>query len=130
MTIFELQTEASPTAETLAKGFLAEANQAFETHLQATYDIVQRFWFRNRDTNGNPTLEGDEPSGVEILMAMGTHAKAVVDISLARVAMLLAIQKNLGRTGMVDIERCSGPYELEFNQDGSLKAATLRTLTP
>lgn len=126
MSIFEIPTDQTPAAQLLAKGFLAEANQAFETQLNAVYDTVDRFWYLNRDAEGVKQLEGDEPSGLEILTAMGPNAKAVIDIAYARVVMLLTIQAGLGLSGIVDMTKVASPYELTFNPDGSLSTWTLK----
>ena len=126
MTIFELHNDTIPTAENLAKGFLAEANQAFESHLDASYDIIQRFWYRNRDEEGKPALTGAEPSGIEILKAMGPNAKAVFDIVNARVLMLLRIQSQLNLANVIDVAKIMGPYFISFNEDGTFKEAVLR----
>lgn len=126
MSIFEIEVDNTPQATNLAKGFLAEANQQFENQLNGVYDAVQRFWYRNRDAEGNPALEGDEPTGVEILQAMGTKAQSVIAVAYARVVMLMTIQQSLGLSGLVDLQRASAPYDLVFNPDGSLLSATLK----
>lgn len=125
MAIFDIPTPETLAAKLLADGFLAEANQQFESTLQGVYDSVQRFWYRNRDEKGEPALEGEEPSGIEILQAMGPHAKAAIDVAYARVVMLMTIQAGLG-INVVDLSRCAAPYELKFNAGGSLASWSLR----
>lgn len=132
MTIFNIPTDSTPEAEKLARGFLAEANAKFEAELNSAYDTIQRFWYRNdpvidEETGESvPQLEGDKPSGIEILQAMGTNAKASIDVAYARVQMLLNIEAGLGLSGVVDVSRLQAPYNLVFAQDGSLQSYTLR----
>lgn len=127
MTIFQIPADERTAAEKLSEGFLAEANQEFDRELQSVYDAVQRFWFRNTDEDGNPSAssegENPEPTGPEILTAMGTNAAALIQMAQARVQMLLSIQASLG-IDVVDMSKVSGPFTLEFNADGSLKTAT------
>jgi len=126
MAIFDISADTTPEADKLAKGFLAEANAKFDNELNAAYDTVQRFWYRNQDAEGNPSLEGDQPTGIEILQAMGTNAKASIDVAFARVQMLLTIEAGLGLSGIVDVSKLQAPYELVFAEDGSLLSYTLR----
>lgn len=127
MSIFQVNTPAKPAAELLAEGFLAEANQQFESQVQSVYDAIQRFWYRNKDSEGNPALEGDEPSGIEILQAMGPAAAPAMAVAYARVVMLVTIEQQLGQSGLVDLSKASAPYDLEFNNDGSLKTWNLKS---
>lgn len=117
--------ESAPTASDYARGYLLETNQQFEQQLNAVYDGIQRFWYRNQDEDGNPALEGDLPSGIEILQAMGTNAKGFLGAAYARVVMLLTIQTQLG-LDLVDMTRVSAPYDFTFNQNGSLATWTLK----
>jgi hypothetical protein len=123
MTIFQIETPVTPAATLLANGFLTEANQKFEAELNAVYDGIQRFWYRNRDENGNPSLTGSEPTGVEILQAMGPAAAPFLAVAYARVEMLLGIQQQLG-LDVLDMSKASAPFNFTFNPDGSLATAT------
>lgn len=125
MSLFNLPTDTTPEAELLAKGFLAEANQQFETTKQSIYDGMERFWYRNRDKDSNPSLTGEIPSGIEVLQAMGTNAKAFMDVAYARVVMLLTIQAGLG-LNEVDMSKIAAPYTLTFAEDGSLESWELK----
>jgi len=144
--IFEIREDADQTA-TMAKGFMAEANQQAEAMATAVYDGVQRFWYRNVDTEGNPSPErhaaieakdatentpaveawagSQEPTGLEILAAMGGNAQKFLAVSFARVQMLLTLQAQLGLS-LIDPAKVAGPYELTFNEDGTVKTATHR----
>lgn len=131
MTIFNIEQTIEPAASVLAKGFLAEANQQFEDQLQRAYDSVDRFWRRNKDAKGQPIITASEtdpqPTGIEILQAMGPHAQAIIVVAYKRVEMLLGIQAALGLSGIVDVARCLSPYECTFHPDGSLDSYTLRS---
>lgn len=117
MAIFDIPADATPEAVKLAKGFLAEANVKFDSELNASYDAVNRFWYRN----GEGEVDGDQPSGIEVLQAMGPNAKSFIDVAFARVQMLLAIEAGLGLSGIVDLSKVAGPFELTFAEDGSLE---------
>ena len=124
MSIFNIQ-ENGPTAQQLAEGFLKEADLKAEQNAIDATDAIQRFWYRNKDEQGNPTLEGDNPTGIQVLQAMGTRAQAFMMVAFARVQMLMTVQQSLG-VELVDLSKVSGPYNLTFNQDGSLKTWTLK----
>lgn len=124
MSLYEVQ-ENNNKAQDLAKGFLKEANLKFEQNLREAEDLVQRFWYRNQDEEGNPALEGDEPTGIEILQAMGTNAQSVMQIAGLRVQMLVSIATALGQPELVDLTKVAAPYTLTYNQDGSLETWTL-----
>ena len=130
MSIFQVDQVVEPAAQQLAKGFLAEANQQFDREVAAAYDAVQRFWFRNLDADGNPSpiAQGQtpEPTGPEILEAMGTDAQGIITIAYSRVQMLLNIQTAFG-VNVIDQTKLTSPYDLVFNADGSLQSATLKT---
>ena len=126
MSLIEIEQDQTPEAVKLAKGFTLEANQHFENVRDASYDAVDRMWYRNRDANGNRALEGDEPTGIEILQAMGTNAGRVYAAATRRAQMVLAIAQDLDRMDLVDLSRIMAPYELTFAQDGSLDTWTLR----
>ena len=120
-------TISGPTAADFAKGYMLETNQSFEATRDFVYDGIQRFWFRNKDKEGNGVLEGDEPSGIEILQAMGTNAEAFLACAYARVVMLVTIATQLGKPDLVDVAKCSAPYDFTFNSDGSLNTWTLKS---
>lgn len=125
MSIFELPTQATPPAKVMADGFLAEGNQVFQAELDRAYDLVQRFWFRNRDAEGNPSATGEaEPTGPEILTEMGPYAQASMAVAYARVEMLVGIATALGRPELVDLAKLMPPFDLVFAEDGTLASAT------
>lgn len=124
MTIFNIE-DNGPTAAQLADGFLKETNQKADQNALEAADAIQRFWYRNQDEQGNPSLEGDNPTGIEVLQAMGTKAQAFMLVAYARVQMLLTVQQSLG-VQLVDLSEVSSPYDLTFNQDGSLNTWTLK----
>ena len=125
MSIFELPTQEVAQAKVMADGFLAEGNQVFQTELERAYDLVQRFWYRNRDAEGNPSATGEaEPTGPEILTQMGPFAQAGMAVAYARVQMLVGIATALGKPELVDLTKLAPPFDLTFNSDGSLLAAT------
>jgi hypothetical protein len=105
---------------------MLETNQNFEQTRDAVYDGIQRFWYRNKDADGNGILEGDEPSGIEVLQAMGTNAQAFLACAYARVVMLVTIATQLGKPDLVDVTKCAAPYDFTFNPDGSLATWTLK----
>jgi hypothetical protein len=123
--VFDIQ-DNGPSAADLANGFLKETNLQFEQTRDAVYDGIQRFWYRNRDENGEPALEGDVPSGIEVLQAMGTKAQPFLAVAHARVQMLVGIQTALGFSDLIDLTKVSGPYDFTFNPDGSLATWTLK----
>ncbi len=134
MSLFEIQKDRDETAD-LATGFLSEANQQAEQIVRSITDAVQRFWYRNKDEAGNPSpvrheATGDwagsqEPTGAEILQAMGNDAATFLAVSAARVMMLMSVQEQLG-TELIDPAQAAAPYELVFNKNGSLNSATLK----
>lgn len=136
MSIFTVDENRDPIAD-MAKGFLKEANQQAEVTINNIYDAVDRFWYRNRDSEGERSpsrhdADGDyagsqEPTGPEMLTAMGPAAGAFLALAWARVEMVLAMQTALGRNDLVDMAKILPPYDLEWNPDGSLKTATLKS---
>lgn len=125
MSIFNIQ-DNGPTAQQLADGFLKEADFKAEQNVQDIYDGIQRFWYRNKDADGNGVLEGDEPTGIETLQAMGTRAEAFLTVAYARVQMIITIQTALG-VELIDLTKASAPYDFTFNADGSLATWTLKS---
>ena len=126
MPLIDIQQPQINKSEQLAKGFLAEANQHFESTLASIYDSVERLWYRNKDVDGNPALEGDEPSGIEILQAMGPYAGIVLLAAQKRAEMAVQLSHALGKPELVDLRRLSAPYELTFKPTGELDQWTLR----
>lgn len=129
MSIFDRNTNASPAAA-LADGFRVEANQHFDTQLDACKDAIARFWYRNTDSDGQPSLDrisgvSDEPTGLEVLTALGTDARTVMTLAHLRVQMILDIQNALGLS-IVSESDLAGPYDLTFTTDGALDNATRR----
>ena len=129
MSIFEIP-ESGPTAADLAAGFMKEADQGFQQQLEAAYDAVQRFWFRNKDAAGNPlaiaAAQDPVPTGVEILQAAGPQAQLLMTLAWARVAPLVELATALGRPELIETARLLPPYDLTFGPDGSLLSATLK----
>jgi len=126
MSLIDIAPDATPKAELLAKGFLEKTNQEFEALLLKAYDDVQAFWYRNKDADGNGVLEGSEPTGVEMLTAMGTDAQASYQAATRRAECVIAIAGDLGKPELIDLAKIAAPYDLTFNPDGSLNTATLR----
>lgn len=124
--VFDVTT-TGPSAADLAKGYMLETNQNFEQIRNSVYDGVERFWYRNKDADGNGVLEGDEHSGIEVLQAMGTNAQAFLACAYARVVMLVTIANQLGKPDLVDVTKCAAPYDFTFNPDGSLATWTLKS---
>ena len=126
MSLIDVTPDATPKATKLAEGFIAKTNQVFEEQRLAAYSAVEEFWYRNQDENGDPALTGDEPSGLEMLEAMGTKARAFWEAASQRAVMVISIATALGKPEEVDLSKISAPYELTFKSDGSLDTATLR----
>lgn len=126
MSLFNVAEAGAPSAEQLADGFLKETNQKFEIEKRAAYDAVQRFWYRNTDGEGNPSVSGvDAPTGEEILRAMGTNAAHFMGAATKRVEMLLGIQAALG-VDEIDLAKIAAPFDMTFKPDGSLDTVTPR----
>lgn len=125
MNLFQVP-DNSPTANTYALGFKARANQKFNHELNEAKDMIQQFWYRNKDANGEGVLEGDEPTGIEILQAMGTDAEKIMQVAYERVVMLVNIATLLGQPELINLSELQAPYELTYNADGSLNTWTLR----
>lgn len=139
MTIFQVPDQ-TPTVETFANGWLQTANAQAQDLLNRSYDDVHQFWFRNRDINGNsspvkhdPATREDgteypgsqEPTGVELLQAMGQQAGLFLGLAWAKVAGIVQADQQYS-LGIVDLDKLLPPYELEWNPDGTLKNATLK----
>lgn len=112
-----------PLAEQYANSFIQETNNEFNRQLRGAYSAVERFWYQN----GVGNLTGDLPSGIEMLQAMGSKAADFWTAATQRAVMVITVATALGALDQVDMTRISGPYDLTFNDDGSLDQATLRT---
>lgn len=123
--IFDLQ-DTGPSVQSLSTGFLKEVNLKFDQNLQEAYDGIQRFWYRNKDENGNPSLTGTEPSGIQLLQAMGNKAEGFLVVAYARVQMLIGIEQALGLSGLVDMSKVAAPYDMTFTAEGALDTYELR----
>jgi len=118
MSLFE--TDNGTPAEQKAKQLLGRVNAEFSrTHAEHVRS-VREFW--RHDMEATPT----GPTGVEVLIAMGTSAQAFLAVAYARVVMLVTIQQILGRDDLVDVASMQAPYAFEFNKDGSLATASFR----
>lgn len=118
------QIQAGPNAAQLAANLVNNSNITFMRMLQAVQQDFNQFWYLNRDENGNPALTGSAPSGIEILQALGTQAYPLMVIAWARVQFVAACASAVGQT--VDVTAFLPPYDLTWNQDGSLDSYTLR----
>ena len=133
MSLFESDEQSTPAAILLAKGFKSEANQELDRVLASAYDAIARFWFRNVDENGKPSAvrpaenEG-EPTGPEILEALGTDAAYLLNPARERVKYAIAATSMFNKTGEIDQQKLYVPYDLVWNEDGSLKSATLKVV--
>ena len=130
MSLIDISSVEESKAEALAKGFIKETNQAFTDILSKAEDAVQRFWFRNTDEDGNPSAEaqGDnpEPTGPEILTAMGVNAQKVITAAHERVNLVIGVATALGKLDLIDQSKFAVPYDLVWAEDGSLTSATLK----
>jgi len=125
MTLFNLPPNPTPESVLLAREFLEEANRTFIQERDSAYDVVRRFWYRNVSREGQLSIDGDQTTGLQILQALGTDARAVMMVAYARVEMLLMISYMLGKQDLVDLNQLLPPYDVEYNDDGSFKSATL-----
>jgi hypothetical protein len=125
MTLFNLPPDPNPESIYLAREFLEEANRTFIQERDSAYDVVRRFWYRNVSREGQLSINGDQTTGLQILQALGTDARAVMMVAYARVEMLLMISYMLGKQDLVDLTQLIPPYDVEYNDDGSFKSATL-----
>lgn len=132
MSIFVIG-ETRPTAETIAKAWLETGNSQANDLLNRAYTDVQDFWYRNRDQNGNPSLTkheateewagSNEPTGVDLLNAMGQQAGLFIALAWAKVAGIVQSDQQFG-LGLVDYSRLLPPFDLSWNPDGTLLEAT------
>lgn len=108
----------------MAKGFTLEAFNEYERTLTAVYDAIERFWFRNRYADGVPSAVGtDEPTGPEILEALGESAETLLQLAYSRVQFTVSSGQSLDGATAVDPEKLRIPFDCTFNSDGSLKSA-------
>jgi len=131
MSIFDPQAPSEPEADKLARGFQMEADQIHDSNLLALYNAVERFWFRNKDADGNPiAIAGadPQPTGIEILESMGLSAQAFMGVAYSRYQMVSGINSAFG-LDPIDDSRGLPPYDLAFNADGSIDSAN-STLKP
>ena len=128
--IFNVDEVVTPAAESMAKGFKAEANQEMERIVNSIYDAVQRFWFRNVDSEGNPSPvqseDSQEPTGPEILEALGFEAQPLLAVAFARVQMVLSIAQQLQIPNAIDFSKLDAPYKLTWLENGLLEKAELK----
>lgn len=134
MGIFDV-TDQGPTLETTVQGWLKEANVKLDKLIAEIYDDVQRFWYRNKDANGNPSAVkhdatedwggSDEWTGPEFLEAMGPAALPFLSVAYARAEMIQTMSAQLGIDGL-DMAKVLPPYDLTWHEDGSLDTATLK----
>lgn len=118
------QIQAGPNAAQLAAQLVNNSNITFMRMLQAIQQDFQQFWYLNRDENGNAALTGNAPTGIEILQALGTQALPLMSIAWARVQFVAACAAAVGQS--VDVTGFLPPYDLTWNQDGSLNTYELR----
>lgn len=126
MELIPQNKQEDPLVKVLADGFVKETNKSFQAILSSCEDAIQRFWYRNKDEDGNPSLEGDLPTGIEVLEEMGTKAALVMAAAKLRKDMAVEVAKLAGRLDLVDESKLESPYELEFNPDGSLKSHSIK----
>lgn len=122
--LFRDETVEPSKVEVLARGFKAEANAGFKQMVAKIYDDVERFWYRNKTEGGQLVAEsGDEPTGLEILVGLGTDALPVLSVAFARVRMLQGIVKSMGLPeDTLDQTKMLPPYDLVWNKNGSVDA--------
>ena len=127
--IFVVDNVIEPEAKKLARGFIEGANQRFSRMVNEAYGDIERFWFRNSDEGKlvayRPGKDDDVCTGPEILEALGTQAAALMGAAYAEVQMLVQLQISMG-VDVIDMTRINVPYELEWNEDGSLKSAEIK----
>ena len=70
--------------------------------------------------------DSDEPTGPEILEALGVEARPLLAVALARVQMVLSIAGQLKIKDAIDLTKLETPYELTWHENGKLKKADLK----
>lgn len=116
--------KAGPNANQIASNLIQQSNMTYMRLRDSLVRDFEQFWFRNRDNNGNRALEGAKPTGIEILQALGTQAAPLMAIAWARVQFVAACSEVAGQP--FDSTELIPPYDLTWNEDGSLADATLR----
>lgn len=140
--VFDIPVDSTPEATKLALGFKAEGNLRFKELTDDAEDLIQRFWYRNRDNDGEPSLTRvvkvddngdpvdpaenvtDDPTGEEIMAAMGTDAEAIWGMAVSRATLLVELSTTLGKPDTIDGPAMAGPMDLTFNPDGTFLSAT------
>ena len=117
--------DAQPTAAQVVNNLISNANITYMRLSQSVEQDFQQFWYLNRDENGNRTLEGPAPTGIQLLQALGTQAAPLMAIAWARVQFVAATAAAVGAS--FDVTSVLPPYDLTWNEDGSLASYTLRT---
>lgn len=117
--------DAYPTASQIINNLISTANITFMRLTQSVQQDFDNFWYINRDENGNRVLEGPAPTGIQLLQALGTQAAPMMAIAWARVQFVAATAAAVG--GTFDVTSVLPPYDLTWNEDGSLAGYTLRT---
>ena len=107
-------------AQIEADSLMEIGENRFFRNVQETMQEVQSFWYKN----GAGNLEGDFPSGMEKLQAMGTEAKKFWDLAVARYAMIaMYAQQHPEVLGQVNFAALDAPYTMAFNPDGTVDVA-------
>lgn len=123
--LFKSDGQSEPAAHVLAKGFTTEAFAEYDRTLTAAYDAIQRFWFRNNYTDGSPSAVGvAQPTGPEILEALGTSAETLLNLAYSRIQYAIGSAQFLDGATPADPANLRVPYDCVFNEDGSLQSAT------
>jgi predicted NAD/FAD-dependent oxidoreductase len=124
MSLFET-VQAYPNASQLAHQLVNNANITYTRMVEAVQQDYQRFWYLNSDASGNPALTGPAPTGIQILQALGPQALSLMAIAWARVEFVAATAQAVGQS--FDVNSMLPPYNLTWNQDGSLNDYSPRT---
>jgi hypothetical protein len=118
------QIQSGPNATQIAAQLINNSNVTYMRMRDALQQDFDQFWYRNRDTDGNRALTGPDPTGIEILQALGPQALPLMAIAWARVQFVAACAAAVGST--LDVNGLLPPYELTWNSDGSLAGHSLR----
>lgn len=127
--IFVVDTIVKPQAQSNADAFKLQANNEVSRVLGDVYRAVESFWFQNKYEDGTPSAEAQgnnpKPTGPEHLEALGTEAFPLLEEARYRAEYVIASLTRRGKLAALDTAKLAVPYETEFNEDGSLKTATL-----
>lgn len=118
------QIQAGPNATQIAAQLINNSNVTYMRMRDALQQDFDQFWYRNRDTDGNRALTGSDPTGIEILQALGPQALPLMTIAWARVQFVAACAAAVGST--LDVTGLLPPYDLTWNPDGSLAGYSLK----